>query len=303
MKKSKIATYSKVNLCYLELRTMRRLAALLAIAVAAGLFVFALSRGGAGLADLRTAAPQPPGAAFPVAVEPSKRLVVQVLSVRPHDPTGFTQGLLLRDGLLYESTGLVGQSSLREVDPHTGGVLRRFTVDPPIFAEGLALVDDRLIQLTWQNGLALVYDLPSFERIGEFRYQGEGWGLCYDGQRLVMSDGSSQLFFRDPLSFDLLGQVTVTRDGLAMTRLNELECVGDHVYANVWQTDEILDIERDSGTVFATIDASGLLSADELRARQPDDVLNGIAFDSDSGNFLITGKRWAKLLEVRFVPS
>jgi len=182
-------------------------------------------------------------------------------------------------------------------------VLRQVDVAPPIFAEGLALVGDRLIQITWQNGVAFVYDRASFEKIAEFHYTGEGWGICFDGARLVMSDGSNQLFFRDPQTFDLLGQVSVLRDGQPVARLNELECVGDQVYANVWQTDEIVKIDRDSGRVAATIDASGLLSSEEQVARSFDDVLNGIAYDPDSGNFLITGKRWPRLYEVSFVAT
>lgn len=276
----------------------RSLPALLAIAVAAVLAVFALSRSGSGLAVQRDVVLEPPAPQTSAPVSGSQRLGLEVLSTRPHDTSAFTQGLLLYDGLLYESTGLVGSSTVREVNPATGEVLRRVDVPPPIFAEGLARVGARLIQLTWQNGVAFVYDLATFERTGEYRYSGEGWGLCYDGQRLVMSDGSNQLFFRDAQTFDLLGQVNVLRDGQPVSRLNELECVGDQVYANVWQTDEIVDIERDTGRVLATIDASGLFAADE-RPRSPDDVLNGIAYDPEKGTFLITGKRWPRLFEVR----
>ena len=284
----------------------RRLPPLLAFALAAGIVVFALVRSGSGLADRDAPSDRSSAVAAPTArsaPEPSSQLLrLEVISVRRHDPTAFTQGLLLSGGLLYESTGLVGESSLREVDPATGEVLRRIDVPPPIFAEGLALVDERLIQITWMNGVAFVYDRASFERTGEFRYTGEGWGICFDGQRLVMSDGSNQLFFRDPQTFDLLGQVSVLRDGQPVPRLNELECVGDQVYANVWQTDEIVAIERDTGGVRATIDAAGLLSAEELLARSRDDVLNGIAYDPDTDTFLITGKRWPRLYEVKFIP-
>ncbi len=276
-----------------------RLPALLAFAAAAVLAVFVLARGGSGLAGQSDAVAEPPALQTSAPLPGAQRLGLEVLSAWPHDTSAFTQGLLLYNGLLYESTGLVGSSALREVDPATGDELRRVDVPPPIFAEGLARVDNRLIQITWQNGVAFVYDLATFERTGEYRYSGEGWGLCYDGQRLVMSDGSNQLFFRDPRTFDLLGQVSVLRDGQPVARLNELECVGDQVYANVWQTDEIVDVERDTGRVLATIDASGLFSAQE-RPRSPDDVLNGIAYDPDKGTFLITGKRWPRLFEVRF---
>jgi glutaminyl-peptide cyclotransferase len=220
--------------------------------------------------------------------------------VRPHDRSAFTQGLLLHEGTLYESTGQYGQSSLRQVDPATGEVLRRVDVPAELFAEGLALVADRLVQLTWREGVARVYDRDTFELVDELAYDGEGWGLCYDGQRLVMSDGSDTLFFRDPETFELLGQVSVTRAGLPVSRLNELECVGEDVYANVWTTEEIVQIDKASGAVEATIVAAGLLTPEE---REGTDVLNGIAYDPETGTFLITGKFWPKLFEVRFIES
>jgi glutaminyl-peptide cyclotransferase len=228
---------------------------------------------------------------------PARRLRVEILGVFPHDGRAFTQGLLWYDGSLYESTGLQGASSVRQVD-RSGEVVRMVSLDPRIFGEGLARVDDRLYQITWQQGLAIVYDLATFEKLREFGYSGEGWGLCYDGERLVMSDGSSNLFLRDPQTFDLLGTIPVTLDGQPIDRLNELECVGDFVYANVWMTDNILRIDERSGRVDATIDASGLLTREE---RLGADVLNGIAFDPDRDTFLITGKFWPKLFEVRFV--
>jgi glutaminyl-peptide cyclotransferase len=276
---------------------------LLIFALVFGLAGVALIHGDAASVGQRVSVATPPAPQVSGVSSPAQRLGVEVLSVRPHDRAAFTQGLLLHNGLLYESTGLVGESSVREVDPISGAVLRRVAIDPPIFAEGLARVDDRLIQLTWLNGVAFVYDLVTLNRMQEHRYTGEGWGLCYDGTRLVMSDGSSQLFFRDPTTFDLIGQVAVTRDGQPVARLNELECVGDDVYANVWQTDEIVRVERESGRVLASIDASGLMSSEDARARSPDDVLNGIAYDPDAGTFLITGKRWPTMYEVRFVPK
>lgn len=228
------------------------------------------------------------------------RLVVQVLSVRPHDASSFTEGLLLRDGRLYESGGLYGESRLDEADPETGAVLRRLALAPEVFGEGLALVGDRLIQLTWNEGVAYVYDVASFAALGEFAYEGEGWGLCYDGSRLVMSDGSSVLTLRDPTTFDVIGQVSVALDGQPVQRVNELECVGDSVYANVWLTDNIIRIDEETGRVTAVINSSGLLSPQE---RAGADVLNGIAYDPESGHFLITGKNWPKLFEVLFVPT
>ena len=229
---------------------------------------------------------------------PVQYLGVEVLSTFPHDPGAFTQGLLLNGGSIYESTGLNGRSSLRQVDRETGQVIRAAPVDPAYFAEGLALVGNRLIQLTWQSGAAFVYDLQSFERTGQFTYQGEGWGLCYDGESLVMSNGSSSLTFRNPDTFDVVRTVGVTLDGAPVERLNELECVGDSVYANIWTTDRIVRINKDSGRVAASIDASRLMTTQE---RMTADVLNGIAYDSERDTFLVTGKLWPKLFEVRFV--
>ncbi|HEV2844319.1 MAG TPA: glutaminyl-peptide cyclotransferase [Thermoanaerobaculia bacterium] len=230
-----------------------------------------------------------------------ERLRVKVLSSRPHDRTAYTQGLLFDGGgALYESTGLYGSSSVRQLDPATGEVKRSRTVPQEYFAEGLALVDGRLIQLTWQEQKALVYNAADFQPMAEFRYDGEGWGLCWDGRRLVMSDGSSRLTFRDPKTFAVTGSVGVTLAGQPIDRLNELECVDGVVYANVWQTDDILRIDPKDGRVTAVIDASGLLSAEERRMV---DVLNGIAWDPAKKTFLITGKLWPKMFEVTFVPT
>jgi glutaminyl-peptide cyclotransferase len=233
------------------------------------------------------------------AAESPQRLAVKVLSVRPHDAGAYTQGLLLHDGSLFESTGLYGSSSLREVNPETGEVKRQVSLPREYFAEGLALVGDRLIQLTWQEQKAFIYRLADFKPAGEPRYDGEGWGLCWDGRRLVMTDGSDRLTFRDPQTLAVLGVVHVTLAGQPVERLNELECVEGTVYANVWQTDDILRIDPASGKVTAVVDASGLLTSAE---RERADVLNGIAWNPERKTFLITGKLWPKLFEVTFVP-
>jgi glutamine cyclotransferase len=251
----------------------------------------------------RPTAKTPPAAAAATAPQAPERLKVKVLATRHHDPAAFTQGLLIHEGSIYESTGLYGSSSLREVDPISGAVKRKVDVSSEHFAEGLALVDDRLIQLTWQEQKALVYKLAGFEPAGELRYEGEGWGLCWDGKRLVMTNGSDKLTFRDPNTFAFLGEVTVTRAdrmGEQVLNLNELECVDGAIYANVWQTDDILRIDPSNGRVTAVIDASGLLTPEE---RQKTDVLNGIAWDPQRKIFLITGKLWPKLFEVVFVPA
>lgn len=283
-----------------ETKTPSRVGVLLAgaaLAVIAALLAFAILKGGPEPTRLRLS-PSERLAKAEGAPNVPERLKVKVLSTRPHDPGAYTQGLLFSNGALFESTGLNGRSSLREVDPKTGKVRRRIEVPQQYFAEGLALADNRLIQLTWQNGVAFVYDPATFQKVGELRYNGEGWGLCYDGQRLVMSDGSDLLLFRDPKTFAPQGQVNVTLAGEPVYQLNELECVNGAVYANVWQTDDILRIDPSTGRVTAVIDASGLLSAQE---KQQAEVLNGIAYDPAKKTFLITGKLWPKMFEVELV--
>lgn len=246
--------------------------------------------------------------------QPVQLLAPEVISIRDHDPAAYTQGLLFYDGSLYESTGLYGESTLREVDPDTGEVLREIDIPEAYFAEGLERVDDRLIQLTWKTGEAFVYDLATFEQVDTFTYSGEGWGLCSDGRFLYMSDGTPFLQVRDRKTFDLLVSAAVTLQGQAVSRyvdqqqrplglLNELECVGDYVYANVWKTDMILKIDKMTGVVVALIDASNLLTEEERAVLGGQQVLNGIVYLPDSDTFLITGKQWDKMFEVRFVEK
>ena len=192
-------------------------------------------------------------------------------------------------GRLYEGSGLRGESTLREVDARTGAVSRSISIADKYFGEGIAVVDDRVIQLTWQEHTALVYRLSDFKQIATFSYDTEGWGLCDDGTRLVMSDGTNQLYFRNRSTFAIQGKVSVTENGVPIDQLNELECVDGEVYANVWQTNTIVRIDPTSGNVTAEIDASGLLTADEARGV---DVLNGIAYDPATKTFLLTGKYW-----------
>jgi glutaminyl-peptide cyclotransferase len=230
-----------------------------------------------------------------VAVE---RLRVQVVQTYPHDPGAFTQGLVLAGNRLFESTGLEGRSSLREVDLTSGRVLRKLDIPAPVFAEGLALVGSRLFQITWKHETVYTYDRDSFKKGPSFPYSGEGWGLCHDGTHLVMSDGSATLRFRGPENFRTMRELVVREGGQPVEQLNELECVGASIYANVWMTDRIVRIDPKTGTVTASIDASGLLHPAE---RFGTDVLNGIAYDPANDTFLITGKLWPKLFRVRFV--
>ncbi len=229
-------------------------------------------------------------------------LVPRVLAVYPHDDQAFTQGLLWDGGYLYESTGQWGQSSLRRVDIETGQPLQQVTLDDAYFAEGLERVGDTLIQLTWRAGQAFVYDFETFELRDTIVYDGEGWGLCYDGRFLFMSDSTAFLSIRDAENFQLIfrGAVTFNDEIIPPQLLNELECVGDHIYANAWNTDYIFRIDKFTGVIDAVIDASSLLTDDEKARLAPGDVLNGIAWNPESETFFITGKNWPKLFEVVF---
>jgi len=226
---------------------------------------------------------------------------VRVVATHPHDDEAFTQGLVWAgEGQLFESTGRRGRSSLRLVDIDTGEVVRRHDLEPTYFGEGLARVGAELIQLTWQEHTAFRYDAETFAGTGTFSYETEGWGLCYDGARLVMSDGSAALAFRDPSTFAVDGTVDVTLDGAPLDDLNELECVDGVVYANVLGDDHVYEIDPATGVVIGVVDASEL-QPDANRGRG--DVLNGIAHDPTTGRFYLTGKDWPTLYEVEFEPT
>lgn len=227
------------------------------------------------------------------------QLRLKVIRTYPHDVRAFTQGLLMFDGKLYESTGLHGRSSVRRVDLASGVVEAQTALPAELFGEGLARVGQRLIQLTWKNRKALVWDLGTLSKVAEFSYDGEGWGLCFDGRRLVMSDGSDRLTFRNPTTFEPEGELRVRRDGRPVMNLNELECVGGLVYANVWQDNHIARIDAATGVVTGWIDATGILDRDLSGSA---DVLNGIAVMETTGTLLVTGKLWPNLYEAEVVP-
>jgi glutamine cyclotransferase len=230
-----------------------------------------------------------------------EQLRYEIVRSHPHDPAAFTQGLTVAHGQLYESTGLHGQSSLRRVDLQSGAVLQQIVLDERYFGEGIAVTGDRIVQLTYRTGVGFVYDRKTFERLREFTYPGEGWGLTYDGQRLIMSDGSDTLRFWHPETLEEQGRLRVRDGNTAIDDINELEYVDGVLYANVWQQDRIARIDPKTGVVTAWIDMSNLLTATE-RSRGVD-VLNGIAHDPKSGHFLITGKLWPWVFEVKFVKK
>jgi glutamine cyclotransferase len=237
-----------------------------------------------------------------------------VVARLPHDPAAFTEGLELSGGVLYEGTGLDGQSAVRRVNVQTGQVIQ--SRPPPVntvFGEGVSVFGvpgqgGQLFELSWQDGLAFVYDAATLRETGRFRYSGEGWGLTNDGTQLIMSDGSSTLTFRDPRTFTATRTIKVTAAGMPVERLNELEYAGGWIWANIWLTNRIARIDPKTGKVNAWLDVSELsreADADTIRAgRTPtfDDVPNGIAFNKARGTLLLTGKRWPTLYEVR-VPG
>jgi glutaminyl-peptide cyclotransferase len=242
----------------------------------------------------------PPPSAMPAATARAIPLLDwEIVSRRPHDPRAFTQGLqLAEDGRLFESTGQLGESSVREVDPTSGEVLRLRRLPSQQFGEGLALVGDELVELTWKAGVARRLDAETFELERRYRYEGQGWGLCFDGERLVMSDGSDRLTFRDPGTFDVLESRQVSLEGEPVYRLNELECVGDEVWANVYRSDSIVRVDAASGVVTGVLDLAGVLLPHPADT-DGSAMLNGIAWDPAAGTFLVTGKYWPELIEIR----
>ena len=239
----------------------------------------------------RTALPETQRTATPT-------FTYRVVRSYPHDPQAYTQGLVFHGGVLYEGTGLNGQSSIRKVRLETGEVLQIRPLDRKYFGEGIAIVGGRLIQLTWQTEVGFVYDLATFDSRRTFTYTGEGWGLTYDGTRLIMSDGSPTLRFLDATTLKETGRLTVRDHGKPVEDLNELEIVKGEILANVYQTERIARISPKTGQVTGWIDLRGLLSP---RERAGVDVLNGIAYDSAKDRLFVTGKLWPRLFEIEIV--
>lgn len=221
----------------------------------------------------------------------------QILNVWPHDPDAFTQGLEFHDGKLFESTGQEGKSSLRSVELETGRVVKRVDVPPPFFAEGITLLNGKIYQLTWQHQLGFIYDSETFQKTGQFAYEGEGWGLTNDGHSLILSNGTNRLRFLDPDSFKVTKTIAVADGKTPINEINELEYVRGEIYANIWHSDKIVIISPQTGRVAGWIDLTGLLPPNDVHDEEA--VLNGIAYDEKTDRLFVTGKLWPKLFEIR----
>ncbi len=237
---------------------------------------------------------------------PLKIYDYKILQTYPHDEGAFTQGLFFHDGYLYESTGLNGQSSLRKIEPESGRVIEKKDIDTEYFGEGAVNINDTIVSLTWRAGLGFVHGLSDFAFRHEFDYEGEGWGLTFDGKKLILSDGTPVLRFIDSKNFELIGSVEVTLNGKPIRNLNELEWIetddGGLLYANIWQTDWIAMIDIESGRVTGLINMSNILPVEDVVRMQREtgrrNVLNGIAWDSEGERLFVTGKNWPKLYEI-----
>lgn len=219
----------------------------------------------------------------------------------PHDKRAYTQGLIFLDGMLWESTGQYGASSLRKVELKTGKVIKQISVPRNYFAEGMTIFNNKVFQLTWQEQKGFIYDPATFQKQGEFSYTGEGWGLTHDNEFLIMSDGSDEIRFLDPSTLQTTRTISVTDRGQPITQLNELEYIDGEIYANIYQTDRIARIEPKTGKILGWIDLSGLLPAKDRTGDE--DVLNGIAYDEAGKRLFVTGKMWPKLFEIEIVKN
>ena len=218
-----------------------------------------------------------------------------------HDPKAFTQGLVFEDGVLYEGTGLPGKSELRKVELETGNVLQKHKLPDEFFGEGITIYGDRIIQLTLESKVGFVYDKNTFEKLEEFNYLTEGWGLTHDGKYLIMSDGTPMLYFLDLETFKQDHKIMVLDQDSPVWGLNELEYIDGQIYANVWPTERIVRIEPETGEVIGWIDTEGILAPEDHS--DPVDVFNGIAYDPAGGRLFVTGKFYPKLYEIKLVPA
>lgn len=227
----------------------------------------------------------------------------RVVHVYPHARDAFTEGLFYQDGYLYESTGQQGASQIRKVDLASGKILQRQRLPAAYFGEGIVAWQDRLIQLTWRSGTGFIYDLARFQQQGRFHYPGQGWALTTDGKQLIMSDGSAQLRLLDPATLQETSRLKVSLNGQPLSQLNELEWVQGKIYANVWLSSQIVQIDPHDGHVSGVIDLAGLLPT-SVRLDDPDnDVLNGIAYDAVQDRLFVTGKHWPYLYQIQLIKT
>ena len=243
----------------------------------------------------------PPESPVPSNLDVIPVYTYNIINTYPHDRNAFTQGLVFEDGVLYEGTGGLGHSTLRRVELATGDILQIRELPAQFFGEGITIYGDKIIQLTWKSNVGFVYDKDSFELLQEFGYSTEGWGITHDGERLIMSDGTSTLRFLDPQTFQDIGQLEVFDNDGPVTRLNELEYIKGEIYANVWQTDRVARIAPETGRVTGWIELGGLLTTEDRL--EPVDVLNGIAYDTETDHLFVTGKLWPKLFEIELISQ
>ena len=257
-----------------------------------------------------TATPSPPPqptATVQTAVSPQHPIQYSytIVNSYPHDAGAFTQGLVWHDGLLYESTGMHGESDVRRVLLESGEVMEEVPIDDLYFGEGITIFDDRVYELTWQAQTGFVYDADTLDLRGSFTYPTEGWGITHDGEQLIMSDGTDTIYFWDAETLTENGRIHVHDGDLPIIRLNELEYIDGEIYANIWQTDFIARIDPETGAVTGWIDLSGLLTAEEQAglSNPSNAVLNGIAYDAENGRLFVTGKLWPTLFEIELHPE
>jgi glutamine cyclotransferase len=232
----------------------------------------------------------------PVIPQPVPVYTYKVVNAFPHDRQAYTQGLAFDNGILYEGTGGYGSSVIRKTDLESGRILKEYRLPAIYFGEGITLYKDTLIQLTWKSNIGFVYDKNGLNLLREFSYPTEGWGITYDGNRIIMSDGTPNLYFLDPENFNTTGYVEVHDENGPLNMLNELEYIKGRLFANVWRTDDIAIIDPGDGSVTGWIDLSGLLDAGYYN--NSTDILNGIAYDAERDRMFVTGKLWPLLFEI-----
>jgi len=225
----------------------------------------------------------------------------RVINTYPHDSNAFTQGLVFENGFLYEGTGLYRSSSLRRVELETGTILQISPLPDKYFGEGITIFENKIIQLTWKSNIGFVYERNTFNKLNNFKYSFEGWGITHDGKRLIISDGTSIIHFLDPNTFKEIGQIKVFENNTPVNKINELEYVKGEIYANIWQTNRIARIDPRSGRIIGWIDLTGIL--EETNDAEEVDVLNGIAYDAVHDRLFVTGKLWPYIFEIQLIKN